>query len=205
MSAVVVWNAMDKVVTDATLHNTVKRLLFVQVGTLQNHEILFSHSHSSHYKRYFTAGCVDAVFSLQSVGVCLEKGMPSMAKDTLQWFERECDLPQVGSCSLFMNSPLLICSIHSQFSSVLFFFCVSLNLQKLQMKLASIVSRKNAYDTYLTSFSFDRLLDQIQTFLDSFLEENPSSFLIRVSKSLSCHNTAPVNFKQNFQCLPCLT
>lgn len=35
MSAVVVWNAMDKVVTDATLHNTVKRLLFVQVGTLQ--------------------------------------------------------------------------------------------------------------------------------------------------------------------------
>lgn len=36
MSAVTVWNAMDEVVADANLHQTVKRLLFVQVGTLQN-------------------------------------------------------------------------------------------------------------------------------------------------------------------------
>ncbi|XP_076146773.1 telomeric repeat-binding factor 1 isoform X1 [Alosa pseudoharengus] len=114
MSAVVVWNAMDKVVADANLHQTVKRLLFIQ-----------------------------------SVSVCLEKGMPSMAKDALQWFERECDLPQ-----------------------------------KLQMKLASIVSAKNTYDAYLTSFSFTRLLDQIQAFLDSFLEENPSSFLLQAASKV---------------------
>lgn len=67
------------------------------------------------------------------------------------------------------------------------------------MKLASIVSRKNAYDAYLTSFSFERLLNQIQTFLDSFLEENPSSFLMQVCKSLfsrsSCYNIVPLKFK----------
>ncbi|XP_062377376.1 telomeric repeat-binding factor 1 isoform X2 [Sardina pilchardus] len=114
MSAVVVWTAMDKVVTDANVHQTIKRLLFIQ-----------------------------------SVGVCLEKGMPSMAKDALQWFERECDLPQ-----------------------------------KLQMKLASIVRAKNTYDAYLTSFSFTRLLEQIQAFLDSFLEENPSSFLLQAASKV---------------------
>ncbi|XP_012671599.2 telomeric repeat-binding factor 1 isoform X1 [Clupea harengus] len=114
MSAVTVWNAMDEVVADANLHQTVKRLLFVQ-----------------------------------SVGVCLEKGMPSIAKNALQWLERECGLPE-----------------------------------KLQMKLASIVSAKNTDDPYLTSFSFARLLDKIQSFLDAILEENPSNFLLQAGSKV---------------------
>lgn len=53
--------------------------------------------------------------------------MPSLAKDALQWFERESDLPQVGRNSLFMNSPLLVCLVlgeHKSFTTLKFLVLV---------------------------------------------------------------------------------
>ncbi|KAL2085158.1 hypothetical protein ACEWY4_018478 [Coilia grayii] len=81
---------------------------------------------------------------VQSVAICLEKGKHLMAKNVLQWLQKECDLPQ-----------------------------------KLQTNLASIVSAKNTHDAYLSSFSFPCLMEQVQTFIDSFIQENPSSFLLQ--------------------------
>ncbi|XP_062841690.1 telomeric repeat-binding factor 1 [Trichomycterus rosablanca] len=51
--------------------------------------------------------------------------------------------------------------------------------EKLQRKLSTIVSKKDVYDQLLTSFSYTRLLESVNSFLDAFLEEHPSDFLFR--------------------------
>ncbi|XP_028826347.1 telomeric repeat-binding factor 1 isoform X2 [Denticeps clupeoides] len=53
--------------------------------------------------------------------------------------------------------------------------------QKLQMKLSSVVNKREVYNQFFSSFSFKRLLDCVQAFLDSFLQENPSGFLIKAA------------------------
>ncbi|KAG9283235.1 telomeric repeat-binding factor 1 [Astyanax mexicanus] len=49
--------------------------------------------------------------------------------------------------------------------------------EKLQRKLSTVVTKKDIYDQLLVSFSYSRLLDRINTFLDRFLEKHPSDFL----------------------------
>ncbi|KAK3515423.1 hypothetical protein QTP70_019919 [Hemibagrus guttatus] len=59
MSALSVWDCLKDSVDDATLHDNIKNLLFIQC-----------------------------------VGVCLEKGNAQLAAHTLQWLEKESDLPE---------------------------------------------------------------------------------------------------------------
>ncbi|XP_063062543.1 telomeric repeat-binding factor 1 [Engraulis encrasicolus] len=86
---------------------------------------------------------------VQSVAICLEKGKHLMAKNALQWLQKECDLPQ-----------------------------------KLQTNLSSIVSSKNIHGAYLASFSFDRLLEKVHTFIETFIQEDPSSFLLQAGSKV---------------------
>uniref|UniRef100_A0A672JJ47 Uncharacterized protein n=1 Tax=Salarias fasciatus TaxID=181472 RepID=A0A672JJ47_SALFA len=59
------------------------------------------------------------------------------------------------------------------------YFLFSL-LQKLRDKLSKIVDQKDTYHPFLMSFSFSRLLETVQIFLDAFLEKNPSDYLLKV-------------------------
>ncbi|KAL6462939.1 hypothetical protein MHYP_G00293610 [Metynnis hypsauchen] len=56
--------------------------------------------------------------------------------------------------------------------------------EKLQRKLSTLVTKNDVYDQLLTSFSYSRLLDSINTFLDTFLEKYPSDFLLKSAKKV---------------------
>ncbi|XP_058231891.1 telomeric repeat-binding factor 1 [Hemibagrus wyckioides] len=86
---------------------------------------------------------------IQCVGVCLEKGNAQLAAHTLQWLEKESDLPE-----------------------------------KLQRKLSTVVSKKDVYDQLLAKFSFNHLLKGVNSFLDAFLEEHPSDFLLKAASKV---------------------
>eukprot|EP00064_Thunnus_orientalis_P002146 superscaffoldBa00000149_g2153 len=51
--------------------------------------------------------------------------------------------------------------------------------QNLTVKLTTIVTQRDTYHPFLMSFSFSRLLETIQSFLDTYLEKNPSDFLLK--------------------------
>ncbi|XP_029955475.1 telomeric repeat-binding factor 1 [Salarias fasciatus] len=53
--------------------------------------------------------------------------------------------------------------------------------QKLRDKLSKIVDQKDTYHPFLMSFSFSRLLETVQIFLDAFLEKNPSDYLLKAA------------------------
>ncbi|XP_045558801.1 telomeric repeat-binding factor 1 isoform X3 [Salmo salar] len=53
--------------------------------------------------------------------------------------------------------------------------------QNLGIKLSLIVSKRDTYHPFLLNFSWNRLLENIQTFLDRFLEEHPSDFLLQAA------------------------
>ncbi|RXN26422.1 potassium voltage-gated channel subfamily B member 2 [Labeo rohita] len=50
--------------------------------------------------------------------------------------------------------------------------------EKLQGKLTTIVSKKDAYDQLLMNFTFNQLLENIDTFLDTFNQDSSSVFLL---------------------------
>uniref|UniRef100_A0A8C2KKN6 Telomeric repeat-binding factor n=1 Tax=Cyprinus carpio TaxID=7962 RepID=A0A8C2KKN6_CYPCA len=52
---------------------------------------------------------------------------------------------------------------------------------KLQGKLTTIVSKKDAYDQLLMNFTFDQLLENIDTFLNTFSKEGSSVFLFEAA------------------------
>ncbi|KTG28613.1 hypothetical protein cypCar_00035048 [Cyprinus carpio] len=54
-------------------------------------------------------------------------------------------------------------------------------VQKLQGKLTTIVSKKDAYDQLLMNFTFDQLLENIDTFLNTFSKEGSSVFLFEAA------------------------
>ncbi|KAL7835583.1 hypothetical protein SRHO_G00279300 [Serrasalmus rhombeus] len=56
--------------------------------------------------------------------------------------------------------------------------------EKLQRKLSTLVTKNDVYDQLLTSFSYSRLLDSVNTFLDTFLEKYPSDFLLKSAKKV---------------------
>ncbi|XP_048832890.1 telomeric repeat-binding factor 1 [Brienomyrus brachyistius] len=51
----------------------------------------------------------------------------------------------------------------------------------LKMKLSTIVNMKDAYHMFLTTFSFVSLVENIKVFLDQFLEDHPSDFIVKVA------------------------
>uniref|UniRef100_A0A4W5JRC3 Telomeric repeat-binding factor n=1 Tax=Hucho hucho TaxID=62062 RepID=A0A4W5JRC3_9TELE len=53
--------------------------------------------------------------------------------------------------------------------------------QNLGIKLSLIVSKRDTYHPFVLNFSWNRLLENIQTFLDRFLEEHPSDFLLQAA------------------------
>ncbi|XP_066530524.1 telomeric repeat-binding factor 1 [Hoplias malabaricus] len=53
--------------------------------------------------------------------------------------------------------------------------------EKMQMKLSTVVKKKDVYDKLLTTFSYNRLLDDINNFLDNFLQKHPSDFILKAA------------------------
>ncbi|XP_077365145.1 telomeric repeat-binding factor 1 [Festucalex cinctus] len=51
--------------------------------------------------------------------------------------------------------------------------------QKVGAKLSTIVAQMDTYHPFLTVFSFDRLLEIVQTFVDAYLAKHPSDFLFK--------------------------
>ncbi|XP_031138016.1 telomeric repeat-binding factor 1 isoform X2 [Sander lucioperca] len=56
--------------------------------------------------------------------------------------------------------------------------------QKVRVKLSTIVTRRETYHPFLMSFSFSRLLETIQTYLDAYLEKNPSDYLLKAAEMM---------------------
>ncbi|XP_026879763.2 telomeric repeat-binding factor 1 isoform X2 [Electrophorus electricus] len=56
--------------------------------------------------------------------------------------------------------------------------------QKLQRKLSTVLNKKDAHDQLLMSFSYNRLIESVSTFLDMFLEEYPSDFLLKAASQV---------------------
>ncbi|XP_068565951.1 telomeric repeat-binding factor 1 isoform X2 [Cebidichthys violaceus] len=51
--------------------------------------------------------------------------------------------------------------------------------QNMMVKLSTIVTQKETYHPFLMSFSFSRLLETIKSYLDAYLEKNPSDYLLK--------------------------
>ncbi|KAK5877551.1 hypothetical protein CesoFtcFv8_025046 [Champsocephalus esox] len=83
---------------------------------------------------------------------------------------------------LFVQS-VAVCLISDQISHA----CLALKWfeknhtlsQNLCSKVSSMVRKKDPRDPPLNSYSFPRLLETIQTYLDAYLEKNPSDYLVK--------------------------
>ncbi|KAM7369956.1 hypothetical protein PAMP_011244 [Pampus punctatissimus] len=53
--------------------------------------------------------------------------------------------------------------------------------KSLGVKLSTIVTQRDTYHPFLMSFSFSRLLETIQSFLNAYLEKNPSDDLLKAA------------------------
>ncbi|KAM6971532.1 telomeric repeat-binding factor 1 [Tautogolabrus adspersus] len=51
--------------------------------------------------------------------------------------------------------------------------------QSLRVKLSAAVTERETYHPFLMSFSFSRLRETIQSYLDDYLEKNPSDYLLK--------------------------
>ncbi|XP_024135616.1 telomeric repeat-binding factor 1 isoform X2 [Oryzias melastigma] len=56
--------------------------------------------------------------------------------------------------------------------------------QNLRVKLSTMVTQRDIYHPFLMSFSFSRLVEMIQSFLDVYLEKNPSDFLLKAATKM---------------------
>ncbi|XP_041817359.1 telomeric repeat-binding factor 1 isoform X2 [Chelmon rostratus] len=56
--------------------------------------------------------------------------------------------------------------------------------QNLRVKLSTIVTQREIYHPFLTSFSFSRLLETVQSYLDAFLEKNPCDYLLKAATKM---------------------
>ncbi|XP_034025983.1 telomeric repeat-binding factor 1 [Thalassophryne amazonica] len=97
--------------------------------------------------------------------------------------------------SLLTNMPILlhvqsvaVCLEKGQRSSatsVLKWFEINFECQQnLQVKLSRIVAEGDSYHPFLINFSFKHLLDTVQTYLDGFLEKNPSDYLLKAATNM---------------------
>ncbi|XP_044033185.1 telomeric repeat-binding factor 1 [Siniperca chuatsi] len=56
--------------------------------------------------------------------------------------------------------------------------------QNLGVKLSTIVTQRETYHPFLMSFSFSHLLETIQSYLDAYLEKNPSDYLFKAATKM---------------------
>ncbi|XP_034072296.1 telomeric repeat-binding factor 1 [Gymnodraco acuticeps] len=83
---------------------------------------------------------------------------------------------------LFVQS-VAVCLISDQISHA----CLALKWfeknytlpQNLCSKVSSMVKKKDPHDPLLNSYSFPRLLETVKTYLDAYLEKNPSDYLVK--------------------------
>uniref|UniRef100_A0AAQ4NNN9 Uncharacterized protein n=1 Tax=Gasterosteus aculeatus aculeatus TaxID=481459 RepID=A0AAQ4NNN9_GASAC len=66
------------------------------------------------------------------------------------------------------------------------YFNIIIFQQNLIVKLTTIVTRRETYHPFLMSFSFSRLLETIKSYLDAYLEKNPSDYLLKVQDRSQC-------------------
>ncbi|XP_068613542.1 telomeric repeat-binding factor 1-like [Brachionichthys hirsutus] len=108
------------------------------------------------------------------------------------WSKLECT---VADKSLFKDISILliiqsvaVClekGQRSSASSALKWFKNNYELsQNLGVKLSNIVAETETYHPLLMSFSFSRLREAVQTYLDSYLEENPSDYLLKEATTM---------------------
>ncbi|KAM4719023.1 telomeric repeat-binding factor 1 isoform 2-T2 [Anableps anableps] len=74
--------------------------------------------------------------------------------------------------------------------------------RNLGVKLSTVVTKAETYHPFLMNFSFNRLLETIQSFLDNYLKKNPSDFLIKaatkiVQSSQSIKDSKPVEVQDS--------
>ncbi|XP_029935879.1 telomeric repeat-binding factor 1 isoform X2 [Myripristis murdjan] len=53
--------------------------------------------------------------------------------------------------------------------------------ENIRVKLSTVVTQRDTYHPFLLSFSFSRLLETVQSFLDAYLEKNPSDYLLQAA------------------------
>ncbi|XP_013857783.1 telomeric repeat-binding factor 1 isoform X2 [Austrofundulus limnaeus] len=53
--------------------------------------------------------------------------------------------------------------------------------KSLRVKLSTVMRKMETYDPFLRSFSFDRLLEMIRSYLDTYLKKNPSDYLLKAA------------------------
>ncbi|XP_054478666.1 telomeric repeat-binding factor 1 isoform X2 [Anoplopoma fimbria] len=56
--------------------------------------------------------------------------------------------------------------------------------QNLIVKLSTIVTQREIYHPFIISFSYSRLLETIKSYLDAYLEKNPSDYLIKAATKM---------------------
>ncbi|KAM9331852.1 telomeric repeat-binding factor 1 isoform 1-T1 [Pholidichthys leucotaenia] len=76
-------------------------------------------------------------------------------------------------------------------SSALRWFENNINLPRnLRVQLSKIVAQGDTYHRFLKSFSFNHLLEMVQSFVAAYLEKNPSDYLLKAATEVlqSSHN-----------------
>lgn len=108
--------------------------------------------------------------------MCLEKGDSSLAHSALDWLKEEQQFPKVGSTNMVFVASL---GVHVEVG--FFFFLTDVFFpQGLSVKLTTVVKKGDAYHPLLMSFSYSRLLEMVQSYIDAYLRRNPSDYLIKV-------------------------
>ncbi|XP_041103443.1 telomeric repeat-binding factor 1 [Polyodon spathula] len=76
--------------------------------------------------------------------------------------------------------------------------------ESLKMKLSLIITKKDTYHQFLMAFSFDALLKKVKIFIDSFLKDHPSDFLLKAATKvvMVCNENgiATQQSKENEEC-----
>uniref|UniRef100_A0A8C4GDE3 Telomeric repeat binding factor (NIMA-interacting) 1 n=1 Tax=Dicentrarchus labrax TaxID=13489 RepID=A0A8C4GDE3_DICLA len=85
----------------------------------------------------------------------------------------------VADESLFKNITILLI-VQVIILNILWGLCTQDERISRDVKLSTIVTQKETYHPFLLSFSFSRLLETVQSYLDAYLEKNPSDYLLKV-------------------------
>lgn len=129
-------------------------------------------------------------------------------------------LPPLPSSGLrtTVNSHRSVCPLSSLFCSKAhsrywkicpeWFQCLTTNivLQNLRVKLTTIVEQRETYHPFLMSFSFSRLLETVQSYLDAYLKKYPSDYLLKVQDLTQCvggHSLCSFEFNHTSGSLDC--
>ncbi|CAL9697947.1 unnamed protein product [Knipowitschia caucasica] len=84
------------------------------------------------------------------------------------------------SILLFVQSVAVCMEKGTSASCVLQWFEDNLDFPSaLRVKLRTVVESKDVYHPFITSFSYNRLLETTDTFVDAFLKSNPSDYLFK--------------------------